>query len=194
MFEEGINNKEEDVFDIHEIKCPEDVLRLLSKRLDWASLEIIHVNDDYILSDSLLFFKSESFNPKNSLRVDFNNQPGIDAGGLRRQFFTKLFNRMANPNMSDRLFEGNQRSLVPICRPCTAISELFVEIGKIMAYALCHKCRPLRLTEATFRYLVTGDIQAAVPYLKVDDVATGIAKHFIEEVSHKKPNPGKVEM
>ena len=110
-----------------------DFIKSLSKELKHEH-QMLQINSEDLLQ-SFSFFKSSNFDPNKRLRVVFQNQPVIDAGGVRRQFFTNLFTDLCHPDNASRLFEGNLTSLVPICRSETALSQLFVTIGKIIAYA-----------------------------------------------------------
>ena len=90
--------------------------------------------------------------------------------------------------MASRLFEGNPIGLLPITRSDTVLSQLFLTIGKMIAYTAVHEFRPLHLSEAVFYYLLNGNIEETFPYLKTEDLATGITKYYVEKVSnvHKK--------
>ena len=160
----------------------DDFVKLLSKELK-PDHQILQVDSQELLQSSFAFFKSNDFDPNKRLRVVFRDQPAIDAGGVRPQFFTNLFKDLCHPDMASRLFEGNPIGLLPICRSDTALSQMFVTIGKMIAYAAIHGYRPLHLSEAAFQYLLNGNIEDTLPYLKTEDLATGITKHYVETVS-----------
>jgi len=66
------------------------------------------VNEDTLFEDCFAYYKSPEFDPNKPLRIRFENQPAIDAGGPRRQFFTA-----GSHQIIDRLFEGNPGNMLP---------------------------------------------------------------------------------
>ena len=65
----------------------------------------VRVDADDLLSDALAFYKRSDFDPSRPVRVYFNGQPGIDTGGVKRQFFSDLFERLT-ASTDLKLFEG----------------------------------------------------------------------------------------
>ena len=178
-FDEAVNAILSEMHDSR-IDSIQDFFLNLSKKL--TGQVVLEIDCDFFLTDSFEFFKRTSFDPRRKLKVIFKNQPAIDAGGVRRQFFLRLFRELSNPNHVLHLFEGNPRGLLPVCRTDTAISKVFEHIGKMIGYAITHGFRPLRLSKAVYHYIIHGDIDAALPYVTISDVATGVTKHFVEEV------------
>lgn len=142
----------------------------------------VYLDVENLVGDAFHFFKSGTFDSSKKLRVRFTNQPGIDDGGLTRQFFNKLFLKLSDPEDNDRLFEGNVKSFLPVNRIDTALSKMFQFIGKIFSYAVTHGFRPLPLSEAALTYILYNDLDMALEYVKWEDVGTPASKHFVEEV------------
>ena len=141
----------------------------------------ITINHDNIVSDLLSFYKNINFDSKYQWRVSFSGQSGVDAGGLTRELFGQFFKRLADASGGNHLFEGEKFLQVPVSRTDTCISGIFRYIGVILAHALCHGVRPLKLPESAYVYIVTGSIEKAVPYVNVDAASASI-KHFSNEV------------
>lgn len=164
-----------------EISSTSDILDILESRINKSIRKTIHIGD--VVSDTMCFYKEKSFDPTIGIKVVFCNQPGVDADGLTRQFFSSCFNTISDTSIPGYLFEGEITNLSPICRTDTCLSEIFTYIGTIMAHSICHGVRPLRLSNASYHYILSGEFEDALPFLKVNDVATASIKHYLEEVS-----------
>lgn len=57
----------------------------------------LRVRRDHITQDSLLSIKQHQGDLLKSLRIEFVNEPGIDAGGLRKEWFMLLTKSLFNP-------------------------------------------------------------------------------------------------
>ena len=51
----------------------------------------LKIEQDHVLEEAMCFYKHSDFEPNLRLRVTYDGQAEIDAGGLSRQFFTDLF-------------------------------------------------------------------------------------------------------
>ncbi|AGO12292.1 AaceriAEL068Wp [[Ashbya] aceris (nom. inval.)] len=58
----------------------------------------IRVRREFVTTDSLRSIQSQQKDLKKSLRIEFVNEPGIDAGGLRKEWFLLLTRDLFNPN------------------------------------------------------------------------------------------------
>ena len=93
------------------------------------------VNED-ILSDALAYFKNPSINVHKPLQMRYKGQPVIDTGEVCRQFFTTVYEQiLSGADGIPPLFEGDAAKL-PIFNTHTAVSEVMVAIGKIMAHSI----------------------------------------------------------
>ena len=65
----------------------------------------VKVDTEDLLSDALAFYKGNGFDPSRPIRVYYNGQPAIDTGGVKRQFFTDMFEKfVTSPEL--KVFEG----------------------------------------------------------------------------------------
>lgn len=80
-----------------ERKAEEAFINSLDKRVAMDAYFKVKVRREYIVQDSLKCIKMNSQNLKKSLRVFFVNEPGIDAGGLRKEWFSLLTQALFNP-------------------------------------------------------------------------------------------------
>ena len=69
---------------------------------------VFEVDEENILDDAFVYYKSTSFDPKKPLRIKFSGQTAIDAGGPLRQFYSIVSQKVAN-----KFFEGYSKHLLP---------------------------------------------------------------------------------
>ena len=139
---------------------------------------VLHVNEETILEDCFCYYKNSDFDPNTPLRIAFEGQSAIDAGGPTRQFFTLVAEKMiAN------FFVGTAGNFLPKIDANTILSEVFVVVGKVIAHSIVHGCSGLPfLCPAAYRYLCSGNISDATYYVKTEQVANEAYRHFIQEV------------
>ncbi|SCV05008.1 LANO_0G16468g1_1 [Lachancea nothofagi CBS 11611] len=58
----------------------------------------VRIRRDHVSQDSLRCIESHHSDLRKSLRVEFINEPGIDAGGLRKEWFSLLTRELFNPD------------------------------------------------------------------------------------------------
>ncbi|KAI5966896.1 HUL4 [Candida pseudojiufengensis] len=80
-----------------ERKAEEAFINSLDKRVVIDVYFRIKIRRDHIVQDSLQAIRSNMENLKKSLRVQFVNEPGVDAGGLRKEWFILLVKEIFNP-------------------------------------------------------------------------------------------------
>ncbi|KAI5952841.1 HUL4 [Candida jiufengensis] len=80
-----------------ERKAEEAFINSLDKRVVIDVYLRIKIRRDHIVQDSLQAIKQNMENLKKSLRVQFVNEPGVDAGGLRKEWFILLVKEIFNP-------------------------------------------------------------------------------------------------
>ncbi|GEQ68214.1 hypothetical protein JCM33374_g1881 [Metschnikowia sp. JCM 33374] len=73
-----------------ERKAEEAFINSLDKRIALDVYFKVRVRRDHIVQDSLMCIELNQSNLKKSLRVQFVNEPGVDAGGLKKEWFLLL--------------------------------------------------------------------------------------------------------
>ncbi|OHS94055.1 hypothetical protein TRFO_39763 [Tritrichomonas foetus] len=113
--------------------------RIQSQKIKTGSSFHLQIRRDYLLADS--FRKLHSISTENWLkkfRINYMNERGVDAGGLRRDWFTVLIQNLFNPNYALFVPSSNGRSYQP--SPSSYVNpdhiEYFTFSGKIIARAL----------------------------------------------------------
>ena len=75
----------------------------------------LKVDEDDITLDFLRYYKSKDFDAKVPIYVKFQNQPGVDSGGLLRQAFCTVFEALAKNEVAGlKLFTGSPNRLTPV--------------------------------------------------------------------------------
>ena len=146
----------------------QDALKYLkSKMIDES--EKLKVKEEGVLSDPLTYFKNPSINIHTPLQVRYRGQPAIDTGGVCRQFFTAVYEQILSwVDGIPPLFEGDAAKL-PIFNTHTAVSEIMVAIGKIMAHSIVQLgIGPGFFPTAAYMYICSGDFSTAIAFINVD--------------------------
>ncbi|KAK6205506.1 ubiquitin-protein ligase [Scheffersomyces amazonensis] len=81
-----------------ERKAEEAFITSLDKRIALDIYFKVKVRREFIVQDSLQCIKYNSNNLKKSLKVQFINEPGVDVGGLKKEWFLLLTKEMFNPH------------------------------------------------------------------------------------------------
>ncbi|KAG7194441.1 putative E3 ubiquitin-protein ligase [Scheffersomyces spartinae] len=80
-----------------ERKAEEAFINSLDKRITFEVYFRVQVRREYIVQDSLRCIEQNEKNLKKSLKVTFIGEPGIDAGGLRKEWFLLLTRLLFRP-------------------------------------------------------------------------------------------------
>ncbi|KAK6459218.1 ubiquitin-protein ligase [Scheffersomyces xylosifermentans] len=80
-----------------ERKAEEAFINSLDKRIAIDIYFKVRVRREYMVQDSLQCIKLNSNNLKKSLKVQFVNEPGVDVGGLKKEWFLLLTRSLFNP-------------------------------------------------------------------------------------------------
>lgn len=80
-----------------ERKAEEAFINSLDQRIIFDVYFKVRVRRDFIVEDSLLCIQLNQANLKKSLKVQFINEPGIDAGGLKKEWFLLLTKAIFSP-------------------------------------------------------------------------------------------------
>lgn len=98
----------------------------------------VAVDQKAVVVKALTIYKDSKFDVTRPFRVSFNNQPALDVGGPKTEFFTILFEELTEMNGQPlpALFEGNSKRLLPLYNSSIVYSGIFVAIGKMIAHSI----------------------------------------------------------
>ena len=68
----------------------------------------VKIEEEDILNDASAHYKSSEFDVKKKLRIQFKGQPAVDTGGVKREFYTKLF------QVIDKMFFQGDKHKSPV--------------------------------------------------------------------------------
>lgn len=96
---------------------------------------LIEVRRDNILEDTLNKIVQPNINFKKPLRIQFAGEPGIDEGGVRKEFFQILIKRLFDPNFG--MFNYNEKQVLYWFNGFSHEANIQFElIGTLMALAI----------------------------------------------------------
>lgn len=157
----------------------QDVLDQLQSNFS-ADKEKLKVDEDDILNDALAYYKDSKFDPKKKVRVIYKGQPAADTGGVTHQFYTQLLQEI-----SQQFFHGDTFK-TPIYNSNMVVSGIMKLVGTIIVHSILQGGPGFPVfSPSVFFYLATGDVDASVQRISVNDCSIP-TKHFIDKVSSSK--------
>lgn len=144
--------------------------------------EKLEVDPDDIISDAISYYKSIDFYPYCPLRIAYKLQAAVDSGGVMRQFYSDLFEGLAEGKLIV-LFEGEADRHVPSYRPVTVMSGLLEMVGKIISHSIAQGGSGFPfLAIPCYYYLVTGDVMCAMAYSDAWDIPHPFVRNVVLQV------------
>ncbi len=138
-------------------------------------------DDDEWLSAALSFYKTSNFLSNGGVRISIHGQPGIDTGGLRRQFFSVVFSALAKSSASICFFDGPPNRLRPAFKASSLSSGTLELIGTMIAHSLLLDGQGFPYLAEYCYYYLANCFDQAVTSITVEDVGIGV-NHVINEV------------
>ena len=131
---------------------------------------------------ALAFYKQSKFIKEAQVRVSIRGQPGIDTGGVRRQFFSVVFSKLAQPSSSSfTFFEGSTNRLRPAFKASTLSSGMLTTIGTMVAHSILLDGQGFPFIADFCYYYIAGCYDRAITCITVEDVSIGV-KNLLSEV------------
>lgn len=146
-------------------------------------LEIEIDRNKDLLQQMIRKYKNPAFDITKPLSVSFVDEPGLDGGGLTREYFHMLMQRLHKQCGTFDLLEGRNGNLLPIHNYDILSGGLFLLLGKMIMHAILNKCEGLPgLSPAIIAYLVSGSRDAAVEQLTLDDFPDPVYQDKLHQV------------
>lgn len=144
---------------------------------------VVDRNTD-ILKQMLRKYKNPSFDITKRLCIEFVDEVGIDAGGVSREFFHLLMERLKQgPGGAINVFEGLPGHLVPIHNYDVLSGGLFILAGKMILHAILNDCNGVPgISRAVVSYISTGSRESAVEYITLEDIPDPDLKEKLTQV------------
>ncbi len=125
------------------------------------------------------FYKASKFDKEGQLRVYIRGQPGVDTGGLRRQFFSVVFETLATSE-SFKLFEGSANRLRPTFRLSNLSSGLLRVIGTMVAHSYLLDGQGFPFLSDCCYYHLCGCTDKAMSAITLSDVGDRVSSLLTE--------------
>ncbi|GAA5938505.1 hypothetical protein JCM10213_006945 [Rhodosporidiobolus nylandii] len=119
-----------------------------------SPLLVLRVRREHLVSDSLRQISNERLNLKKTLRIAFEGEEGIDAGGLRKEWFLLLCRQLFDPQFG--MFLHDEESNLCWFNPASFETDDFWLVGVVIGLALYNQATldvPLPL--ATYKRLLS---------------------------------------
>ncbi|XP_046860694.1 uncharacterized protein LOC124453910 [Xenia sp. Carnegie-2017] len=122
------------------------------------------------------YYKDPNFDERKPLRVIYKGQPAVDTGGVARQFFTNLLNKV-----SEMFFEGDAYQS-PVYNAGVVASGIMKYIGKIIVHSILQGGPGFPIfSPSVYRYFSTGNFELAMRTANIGECTAHI-KNFIDQI------------
>ena len=123
------------------------------------------------------------FDTRRPLNVSFQNEPGVDAGGVTREYFSLLMQRLEKQTGILNLFEGKSGHLVPKHSYDYLSGGLFIMVGKMFLHSILNKCNGMAgLSPAVVAYIISSSRDAAVEHIVLEDIPDPVLQDQLKQV------------
>ena len=130
----------------------------------------VEIDETNLLQDALKIYKDPSLDVRRPLVVEFEDQPAIDWGGPRRQFFTNLLFKLTSGE-GMHLFEGKAHSLLPIVDSQNYLHVFYRLCGKIIVHSLFNNGPSFPcLALCCYWYMAFNSVEKSLPYVTMEDL------------------------
>lgn len=148
----------------------------------------LNVDDDEEdwMEAAFCFYKHAKFDKNACIRVSIRGQPAIDTGGVRRQFFSVIFSKIASPStmQSRSVFEGPPNRLRPSFKASVLSSGMLKTIGMMIAHSVLLDGQGFPFLADYCYYYIADCYNLAVTCITEEDVGARV-KSIITEVGNE---------
>ena len=162
-------------------------LKSYQQQMVETATQSIHIDrqSPNFLRDVIQIYKRHSFNLKFTPDIDFNNEMGIDGGGLTKEFFHLVLTKLkdGDPSIGISLFEGVEDHIVPIHCSSSLDSGLFHLFGKILAHSILHGGMGfVGMAPSVAKYIATRSMDEAAMLVSIKDIPDLECREFARKV------------
>ena len=130
---------------------------------------------------ALALYKQSRFNAHAGLQVSIRGQPGIDTGGVRRQFFSGVLTKLAQSSPPFCFFDGDPNRLRPAFKATTLSSGMMTTIGTMIAHSIVLDGQGFPFLAEYCFYYIAGCVDRAITCIGTEDVGADVA-HILNKV------------
>ena len=137
-------------------------------------------DDDDWMEAAFTFYKGRGFDKKAGVRISIRGQPAVDTGGIRRQFFSVVFTKLASE--STGIFDGPPNRLRPAYKASMLTSGILSTIGTMIAHSFLLDGQGFPFMAEYCFYYIAGCHDLALSYVTIDDTSENV-KRILSKVS-----------
>ena len=137
-------------------------------------------DDDDWMEAALAFYKCRTFDKKASVRISIRNQPAVDTGGIRRQFFFVVFQKLSSETVG--IFDGLPNRLRPAYKASTLASGVLSTIGTMIAHSFLLDGQGFPYMAEYCYYYIAGCYELALSCVTIEDTSANV-KAILNQVS-----------
>ena len=153
----------------------ESILMMLNQKMETAESVAVTVHTNDMWRDILAHYKSGTVDFGKRLFIKLSDAPTIDAGGVRRQVYSTVYNEF-QCNKHITLFTGPSHSLSPACTAEARSSGLFKVLGSMVGHSIWQDGIGFPfLSLANYTYIVEGE-EKALQVCSDNDIGAGVAE------------------
>ncbi|XP_019852814.1 PREDICTED: uncharacterized protein LOC109582511 [Amphimedon queenslandica] len=153
----------------------ESILLMLNQKMGSVESVAITVHTNDMWHDVLHHYKSGTVNFGKRLFVKLSDAPAIDAGGVRRQVYSTVYNEF-QCNKHIKLFTGPLHSLSPACTAEARSSGLFKILGSMVGHSIWQDGIGFPFFSLTnYTYMMEGE-EKALQVCSDNDIGAGVAE------------------
>jgi len=157
-----------------------EMMKIMMEFDDTGYMPKIYVNntiEDHV-DAALQFYKSPKLNIKKGIVIETLNAPGIDVGGIRRDFFSRVYQKLSSGHLN--FFEGNGSHVRPVCSMSSLSSGILKAIGTMIGHSIIMSNIGFPLSRVMYYYMC-GDLNTAITNLQLDDTSEKVS-YYVKEV------------
>uniref|UniRef100_A0A1X7US61 Death domain-containing protein n=1 Tax=Amphimedon queenslandica TaxID=400682 RepID=A0A1X7US61_AMPQE len=171
----------------------ESILSMLNQKMESAKSVVVTVHTDDMWRDIVRHYKSGSVDFGERLFIKLSNTLAIDAGGVRRQVYSTVYNEF-HCNKHIELFTGPLHSLSPACTAEARSSGLFKILGSMVGHSIWQDGIGFPFFSLTnYTYIVEGE-EKALQVCSDNDIGAGVAAVISKLQDIKTEDDGKEVM
>jgi len=131
-------------------------------------------SEDEWVEACVSFYKHSRFDNRAPVKLSIHGQPGVDTGGIRRQFFRVVFSKFSDASSPLCLFEGLPNRLRPAFKASFLSSGLLRIFGTMLGHSFLLDGQGFpQLAEFCF-YYIAGSYDQATACIGMEDVGADI--------------------
>ncbi|XP_065908157.1 uncharacterized protein [Dysidea avara] len=158
-----------------------EMMKTMMEFDDTGYLPKIYVNNtiEDNVSAALQFYKNPRLNIRKGIIIEMLAAPGIDVGGIRRDFFSCVYQKLSSGYMD--FFEGDGSRVRPVCTVSSLSSGILKTIGIMIGHSIIMSNIGFPLSCVMYYYMC-GDLNTAIINLELDDASEKVS-YYVKEIS-----------